>query len=330
MPMSHRSDKIRRKLRAHPANKETIMFRRFALIGFVGLTFATFHATAVADDPVLHPGPQAQITFLLEQIAADGNAAPPALELDELDLLLAGEPVIKAPEEPEDDANDEVSEFGIWGLKIVEAPRLLVWSTVMGAASEPHVRLTRAYLSRLPMGSYVRYQHINLPWPVRDRHWVILCEKNLDLAKSSNGITWQHRWALQDDGPQMLLDGYAQGRIEGLSKEDLDKSVYLPANRGAWTVADLGNGRSLVIGYFDAALGGLLPKILVRRYSKHQMRVGLKHIEELAARVHLDYDGEPKIHDGIGQPILPQDILRVAHHGEKTNNPAAEEMREFQ
>jgi hypothetical protein len=293
------------------------MFRHSALTGFVGLTFAILHATAIADVTRPQSEPHVDVSFVLEQLSADEySSALPALSPQELDLLRSGEPVIKVPVKTEDDARDEISEFGIFGLKIVEAPRLLVWSTVMGAASEPPARLTRAYLSRLPKGSYIRYQHVNLPWPIRDRHWVVLCEKNLDLADSSNGLIWQHRWNLHKDGPQLLLDAHVHGRIEGLSQQDLEKSVYLPANRGAWTLADLGGGRTLVIGYFDAALGGLLPKVLVRTFTKRQMRAGLKLIEDLTNRVHLEYEAEAQIHDGYGQPIIHQDVLRLAGYGE--------------
>ena len=297
------------------------MFRHSALTRLVGLTFAILHATAVADVSDLRSEPHVDLSIVLEQLPDDGYSAPPALSTDELDLLLAGEAVIKVPVETEGDAGDEISEFGIFGLKIMEAPRLLVWSTVMGAASDPPARLTRAYLSRLPQGAYIRYQHVNLPWPVRDRHWVVLCEKNLDLADSSNGLIWQHRWTLHKDGPQLLLDAHAHGRIEGLSLKDLEESIYLPANRGAWTLADLGGGRTLIIGYFDATFGGLLPKILVRTFTRRQMRAGLKLIQDLANRVHLEYDGETQIHDGYGQPIMPQDVMRLAGHGEYTVDP---------
>ena len=322
--MSYRRDRIYRELRAFRAIGHTGMLRHSLTSAFVGLTFAVLHATAFADGALVQAVPH-DIALLLEQISANGGAAPAALSTDEFALLLEGEPVIKVPVEAQDDGADEVSEVGIFGLQIVEAPRLLVWLTVMGAPSEPDVRLTRVYLSRLPQGAYVRYQHIDLPWPIRDRHWVILCEKNLDLADSSNGVIWQHRWSLHKDGPKLLLDAQAQGRIEGLSRQDLDKSVYLPANRGAWTVADLGGGRTLVIGYFDATLGGLLPKILVRTFASRQMRAGLKLIQDLTDRVHLDYDGEPEIHDGFGRPIMPQDVLQLARRRQDAVDPAPTE-----
>lgn len=323
--VSQRGDSIRCEHRAFQANDDTGMMRHLASSVFAGLTFVMLTTAAVADDAYMRSESHADIPFLLEQIAADGGAAPATLSTDEFDLLFKGEPVIKVPVESDSDAGDEISEVGIFGLKIVEAPRLLVWLTVMGAASEPDVRLTRAYLARLPQGAYVRYQHIDLPWPIRDRHWVILCEKNVDLAESSNGLIWQHRWTLQEDGPSLLQDAYAQGRIEGLSEKDLEKSVYIPANRGAWTLADLGDRRTLVIGYFDAAFGGLMPKILVRTFAKRQMRAGLKLIQDLTNRVHLDYDGEPQIHDGFGQPIMLQDVLRLARHGEDAVEPTIAE-----
>lgn len=301
------------------------MCRHTALIGFVGLTFAILTAMAIADDKQLHSEQPVDVSFVLSQLSTDEYSSTlPALSPDELDQLRSGEPVIIVPEATEEDAGDDISEFGIFGLKIVDAPRLLVWSTVMGAASEPPARLTRAYFSRLPQGAYVRYQHINLPWPIKDRHWVILCEKNLDLADSSSGLIWQHHWSLHNDGPQLVLDAHAEGRIEGLSRKDLDKSVYIPANRGAWTLADLGDEKTLVIGYFDAALGGLLPKMLVRSFTRRQMRAGLQLVQDLANRVHLNYEEDAQIHDGRGQPITHQDVLILAHRREEAGQLATE------
>ena len=55
------------------------------------------------------------------------------------------------------------------------------------------------------------------------------------------------------------------------------------------------------------------------------MRAGLHLIQDLANRIHLDYEGETQIHDGYGQPIMPQDVLGLAGHGEDTVNLAIQE-----
>jgi hypothetical protein len=103
--MSHRRDKIRRKLSASWANEETGMFRHSAVTGFVGLTFAILHATAVADDARPQSEPHVDVSFVLQQLSADEySSALPALSPHELDLLRSGEPVIKVPEELEADA----------------------------------------------------------------------------------------------------------------------------------------------------------------------------------------------------------------------------------
>ena len=202
--------------------------------------------------------------------------------------------------------------MGVVGLRIVEAPRLLVWLTVMGVASEPDVRLTRATLSRAPLGAYTRYQHVNLPWPVRDRHWLILCEKNIGLAEATGGDYWEHRWSLVDDGVDQVKKAQQDGRISGLTPAQLDKSVYLPANRGAWALTELSPGKTLVIGYFDGSLGGLFPDGLVRRFTKLHLREGLNLVSELSTTVHLEYSDDAPVHDGYGQTIRRNDVLRVA------------------
>jgi hypothetical protein len=253
-----------------------------------------------------------ELAAALARYPALGDIDLPALDGGELQELLDGVPVVRISTGRSGGADEDVSTMGVVGLRIVDAPRLLVWLTVMGVASEPDVRLTRATLSRAPLGAYTRYQHVNLPWPVRDRHWLILCEKNIDLAQATDGDYWEHRWSLIDDGVEQVKRAHEAGGIAGLTAGQLDKSVYLPANRGAWALTELSPGKTLVIGYFDGSLGGLFPDGLVRRFTKLHLREGLNLVSELSTTVHREYSDNAPVHDGYGQPIRYRDVLRVA------------------
>jgi hypothetical protein len=244
----------------------------------------------------------------LERHAAHSAFDLPGLSPTELATLDAGESVVVT----RDEASGEISRMQVVGLQVVDAPRLLVWLSVLGGNTEPQQRLTRAMLARMPAGTYVRYQHIDLPWPIQDRHWVILCEKNVALAAASGGLIWEHHWSLHEDGKRILETAYRDGRIVGLTRPELDESIYLPDNHGAWTLFELGAERTLVVAHVNAELGGAYPNGLVRAFAKHQLREGFGELKDLSARVHHTYAEQPVIYDGFGMPISRQDALEAA------------------
>ncbi len=205
----------------------------------------------------------------------------------------------------------DVDAMAVVGMQVVDVPRLLIWMSLFGGVIEADDRLTRALLSRGELGSYVRYQHVDLPWPFRDRHWVITCEKNRALAESSNGAIWEHYWTLTPDGPALARAALADGRLDGLAAKDMRRSVYLPANRGAWTLIELDVDRTLVIAVFDVELGGLMPDALVRRFTRMQMRRALDVVHDAALRVHTDYDPSRTVHDGFGR-VIGTDAIQLA------------------
>jgi len=252
------------------------------------------------------------VAELLDLYREHGSLPLPRLEADELAEIEAGEAVVSVTGTPDPDSADEVSAMALTAFQLVDAPRLLLWLSVMGGNDERDYRLTPAMLSRGPAGSYVRYQHVDLPWPVRDRHWVIACEKTTGLAAATGGRIWEHTWQLHPDGPDLLYDAHAAGRIPKLDRDDLENAIYLPSNRGAWTMIEAGLGRTLIVARLDADLGGRFPDALVRAFTKRQLKAGLKTLAEMATRVDGNYDESPVIHTGGGEPISSQEAIRVA------------------
>ena len=271
---------------------------RISAIIVVLLSLSTGPAEAASNGPT---GPTADIVRTqLSQYATFGDIPVPALSEADLAALIDGEPVVHMASASPSGA---VSKFGVVGVHVIDAPKLLVWLTAMGVASEPDVRLTRAMLTEPEAGSYVRYQHVNLPWPVRDRHWVIRCEKDVSLAEASDGAFWKHRWSLVEQGESLLPPAIEDGRISGLSLRRMERSIYLPANKGAWVASAINDDQTLVVAYFDGSLGGLFPDSMVRRFAMVHLREGLKLVGELSATAHLEYRDSRIIFDGFGEPI---------------------------
>lgn len=252
------------------------------------------------------------VAELLDLYRAHGALPLPRLEGDEITEIESGQAIVRVTGTPDPQPGDEVSAMALTAFQLVDAPRLLLWLSVMGGNDERDYRLTPAMLSRGPAGSYVRYQHVDLPWPVRDRHWVIACEKTIDLAETTGDRIWEHSWQLHPDGPRLAYDAHAAGQIPKLDRDDLDDAIYLPSNRGAWTMIEAGEDRTLIVARLDADLGGHFPDALVRAFTKRQLKAGLRTLAEMATQVDRNYDETPVIHTGGGEPISAQEAIRVA------------------
>lgn len=263
----------------------------------------------------------AGLSHELAWYADNGSIPLPELSDEELDDLSEGEPVVWMAE-PEVDANGETAGMGIVGLHVIDTPRLLVWLSVLGGNYERDSRLTAVMLDRDDAGAFTRYQHIDLPWPVRDRHWIIRSTKNTALAAASDGVAWEHRWSLHPQGTRLLGELFAGEGVAGLDKDTPQETIYLPANQGAWALIELDRDRTLVVGYLDVDLGGRFPRTLVRTFASRQLKKGLLRLGEMSRRVHLSYRAEPPIHDGNGTAIATGAARAAAADWARAHGPA--------
>ena len=212
------------------------------------------------------------IPALLELYSKLGDFHLPDLSPAEATALVAGESFVTVFDDPGSGRANDAGAMRVAGMQVVDAPRLLVWVSVLGESDELSGKVKRTVLANQPAGAYVTYQHLDLPWPFKDRQWVILSEKNLALADDTSGRIWEHRWSLVPRSEDVLETAYAEGRISGVTRQNLDDSVYLAANRGAWILFDLGSQRTLVAAYLDVDLGGRFPGALVRSFTKRQLK----------------------------------------------------------
>ena len=301
-------------MHAQPQTRQTRMtegsslFKRLAHLAAIVL-LCGLSLNSAAGAPVGAPlvGSDDIPKLLSQYVGADSFVELPTLAATDLETLARGEPVVRVSADPSAEHPTEVVASQTFGFEIVEAPRLLVWLALLGGAGEgTEGRFTRALLAELPDGAYVRYQHVALPWPIQDREWVIQCEKNVALARRSGGRIWEHHWSLQANGKALLDTAFDAGRLPGIQRKMLDESIYLPANRGAWILFDLGAGRTLVVAYLDVKFGGSIPDRLFKAFAQRQLRSGLDGIGKSSAAIDLKYKAQPLVHDGYGQPIPVQ------------------------
>jgi hypothetical protein len=265
---------------------------------------------AGAGDPPPEPLANA-IPELLELYSKLGDFHLPDLSPAEANALLAGESFVTVFDDPGSGRANDGDAMRIAGMQVVDAPRLLVWVSVLGESDELSGKVKRTLLANEPAGAYVTYQHMDLPWPFKDRQWVILSEKNLALADETADRIWEHRWSLDSHGEDVLKVAHAEGRISGVTRQQLDDSVYLAANRGAWILFDLGHQRTLVATYLDVDLGGRLPGALVRSFTKRQLKSELQALKALSSS-DSTYNEQPMVHDGHGLPISRWTVLEAS------------------
>ena len=271
------------------------------------LSILPLGAVADSSEPI-----NATIADAVNRYGSMGSISIPELSASDLETLAAGQPVVRSKVPTDTNTESDTSMMGVVGWQVVPAPRLLVWLATLSAAGEGEKRVTAATLDRKSAGSFVRYQHIDLPWPFADRHWVILSRKDREAAKRTNGKLWAHTWSLASNGEEMAQQAHGDGLISGLSERTLAKSVYLPANRGTWTLIELEPDMTLVFAYFDADLGGVFPASVVRSFTARRLRSSLRSIRDISRDAGGLYDGRPLIHDGFGQPIDPLFAERLA------------------
>lgn len=135
------------------------------------------------------------------------------------------------------------------------------------------------------------------------------------MARHSDGLIWEHSWDLVRDAETMLETAVQDGRIPGVSLRTINQPIYLPFNRGAWTVFELAPEKTLVLVRVNAGLGGIFPNKLVSAYATRQLRRGFEALRAMSADVHDSYIEDPTIFDGFGLPISRQVALDTALGG---------------
>ncbi len=117
------------------------------------------------------------------------------------------------------------------------------------------------------------YQHIDLPWPVADRHWVLQIRNNMPLAASTQDAVWERVWDLtqRSDVPE--------GR---------PTAIWSPINDGGWILVSA-RGGTLLVYHARTRIGGNIPEEAVIRWAMVTLESMLRKTVERAEGIHTHY-----------------------------------------
>ena len=145
------------------------------------------------------------------------------------------------------------------------------------------------------------YGYVRLPMPFSNRHFVLRTLVNTGLSDATGGVCWERTWTLQKDGVATVRPFVEAGKIKGLTLEQFDKAIYLPANMGGWLALQLPNGQTLFGYHASSSLGGEIPDKLVNRYVMLTLGDIVDEVIRNASGVRAHYVGSHKpVQSGAG------------------------------
>jgi hypothetical protein len=278
--------------------------------GFIQFFALVSVAPALADDGGRHYS--GEVGDLVLSAIATHNAASdfplPELDAEQLDELLSGLVVRlrwKQPVPGEGVPGEEPKErHRVVALYLIDEPRAQVWLSAMDPDFIASERVTEVRVEDDGHGRSTWYQHMDLPWPVENRHWVIDVRKSPGMHRATGGLVWEQPWYLVEGGQRIAEELAAAGRTGKLSLEDVKDAVYLKANTGAWAMFELGSDLTLLTYQLTVVMGGLLPEGLTARFAARELE-SLCHIVEKNAHIIPEHyvAGHDPVMGGDGQYV---------------------------
>ena len=135
-------------------------------------------------------------------------------------------------------------------------------------------------------GHKVLYQHLDLPFPFSDRHWVIIIENTAGLHAATGGAVWERVWDLDPRGQAALSE--VPAALQAELGEGFTEAIVTPVNAGGWYFLPT-EGGVLTIYQVRTVIGGNIPDELVVRYALSTLDELIEHVAELAERAPSHY-----------------------------------------
>ncbi len=132
------------------------------------------------------------------------------------------------------------------------------------------------------------YQHLDLPWPVEDRQWVIDLKSNTALATGTGGAVWERAWTLADNA---------------LAPHPDPAALWTTVNEGGFLLVDAAGG-TLIIYHVRTEIGGSVPDEATSRWAWSTLEDLLRGLVKRAAGVPAHYvAGHAPFYRPDGRPV---------------------------
>ena len=244
-----------------------------------------------------------EISAALKLFNSHADATVPVPTASQLNDLVAGK-VVKLL----DQAHGEDKPRRALAFYYTPLPKELVWI----ASQDPHFVVqesTTELLMSDNMDQLRWYGHIDLPWPLSNRHWVVDVWNNHDLAQKTNDACWEHPWKKVENGLDEVIPLIKKNALPSISMDDIEEAIYTPYNQGATATIsftkDNKNDGTLIIYHATTVIGGDIPESLILQLTYAGLDKFLKDLEKRASeKVAGHYtSGHKIIYGGAGKPL---------------------------
>lgn len=175
---------------------------------------------------------------------------------------------------------------GALGMAFMPLSTEAVW---VGGLDDKHAQLaaglTEVWLPGTNQERKILYQHLDVPAPFSDRHWVVQIRSNQALYAASEGQIWERYWDLDPRPLSELMLELPEGAIE------LDEdTLTTPVNRGRWTIIPV-EGGVFVLYEVHTDIGGPVPEELMVRFAMLSLDQFMGTLQEVGTRAPEHYSG---------------------------------------
>lgn len=159
----------------------------------------------------------------------------------------------------------------IWSDSPIDA----LWLSILDDA---HFKLVKGlFEEQLPgtaKGRKFLYQHVDMPWPIKNRQWVLDIDNNPALFAATGGKVWERTWTLADSA---------------LAPSPREDAIWVSLNEGGWQIYSWPDG-VLLIYHVRASMDGWISDDLVTRYAMSTLEKMLRDIDTRAGTMASHYD----------------------------------------
>lgn len=212
---------------------------------------------------------------VLPALQASGRLPAPPLGAAELERVAVGEVVKLRLAHPDGDVG--AVDRGV-GVAWVPVSADALWLAILDDLHNDLVSgLTELHLRGTTPARKVLYQHLDLPLPFQDRHWVLEIRSNAELFASSGA--WERSWVLDARGVASLAE-VPGGAPAG--------ALWTPVNEGGWLLVPV-DGGTLVTYQVRTDIGGSVPQELVLRYALATLDELIRNTSRIGAGMAAHY-----------------------------------------